>query len=239
MKISWKSASALSAVLGVGLAVSMVGGAHARQALLFTDLKSATIDLSALQDNGSASLTLPAGFAVASSKPSAPPEPILEKTPPLAPETDTIVPTRPPAPPKPPELTLDGTALPAAKAFLKATEGAESQSTSSSATKSSPAVRIPFQEGTSELPASAWDSLRSLAARIKSEQSMRLQLLAYAGGKGLSANQARRLSLSRALAVRSYLIEQGIHSTRIDVRALGDKTNETPVNRVDVNSARR
>ena len=61
-----------------------------------------------------------------------------------------------------------------------------------------------------------------------------MQLMAYAGGDGLSASKARRISLSRALAVRSYLIESGVRSTRIDVRALGNKTSTAPVNRVDV-----
>ena len=42
------------------------------------------------------------------------------------------------------------------------------------------------------------------------------------------------MSLSRALAVRSYLIEQGIRSTRIDVRALGLAGDSGPLDRVDV-----
>ncbi len=67
---------------------------------------------------------------------------------------------------------------------------------------------------------------------ILDKADLRVQLLAYAGGEALSSSKARRLSLSRALAVRSYLIENGLRSTRIDVRALGDKTTEEPVNRV-------
>ena len=66
-----------------------------------------------------------------------------------------------------------------------------------------------------------------------------LQLMAYAGGESLSSGKARRLSLSRALSVRSYLIENGVRSTRIDVRALGNKTAEEPLNRVDVTIAER
>jgi len=44
----------------------------------------------------------------------------------------------------------------------------------------------------------------------------------------------RRLSLSRALAVRAFLIDQGVRSTRLDVRALGDKTGDGPADRVDI-----
>ena len=48
------------------------------------------------------------------------------------------------------------------------------------------------------------------------------------------ASQARRLSLSRALTVRSYLISQGVRSTRIDVRALGARASDGPADRVDL-----
>ena len=58
-------------------------------------------------------------------------------------------------------------------------------------------------------------------------------------GESLSSGKARRLSLSRALSVRSFLIENGVRSTRIDVRALGNKTAEEPSNRVDVTVAER
>ncbi len=63
--------------------------------------------------------------------------------------------------------------------------------------------------------------------------------MAYAGGDNDNASQARRLSLSRALAVRSYLIEQGVRSTRIDVRALGNKTDVEPADRVDLILSKR
>jgi hypothetical protein len=63
---------------------------------------------------------------------------------------------------------------------------------------------------------------------------MRLQLLAYSGGGSQTPSQARRLSLSRALTVRSQLIKQGIRSTRIDVRALGNKSEGGPPDRVDI-----
>lgn len=63
--------------------------------------------------------------------------------------------------------------------------------------------------------------------------------MAYAAGDDLSSSKARRISLSRALSVRSYLIEKGVRSTRIDVRALGDKAEGEQKNRVDVNTIER
>lgn len=73
-----------------------------------------------------------------------------------------------------------------------------------------------------------------MAARLKQEGGVRLQLLAYAGEPNLSASKARRLSLSRALAVRSYLISKGVRSTRIDVRALGNRLPSGAPSRVDL-----
>jgi hypothetical protein len=66
------------------------------------------------------------------------------------------------------------------------------------------------------------------------ESDGRLQLKAYAGGTAETLSSARRLSLSRALSVRSFLIEQGIRSTRIDVRALGRAEDSGPPERVDI-----
>jgi len=101
------------------------------------------------------------------------------------------------------------------------------------------AVQVVFQADQSKLPKAVTAKLKALAKDMKANDELRIQLLAYAGGKSLSSSRARRLSLSRALAVRSYLIENGIRSTRIDVRALGNKTADEPVNRVDVNVINR
>lgn len=57
---------------------------------------------------------------------------------------------------------------------------------------------------------------------------------AYAAGTAEAASKARRTSLSRALAVRTFLIENGVRSTRIDVRALGNKAEGGPPDRVDI-----
>ncbi len=96
------------------------------------------------------------------------------------------------------------------------------------------AMRIVFESTAAKLPDTAKASLATLAAQLKGQHTLRLKLNAYAGGESLSSSKARRLSLSRALSVRSYLIENGVRSTRIDVRALGNKTAEKPLNRVDV-----
>lgn len=69
---------------------------------------------------------------------------------------------------------------------------------------------------------------------MKSDKSIRVQLHGYANGKGDSPSQARRMSLFRALSVRTFLMRKGIRSTRIDVRALGNKGDGAAGDRVDV-----
>ena len=95
-------------------------------------------------------------------------------------------------------------------------------------------MQITFAASESVLPDGAHVPLAAIAATLANDDTLRLQLKAYAGGGADSASHARRLSLSRALAVRSQLIEQGVRSTRIDVRALGNKSESGTSDRVDV-----
>jgi outer membrane protein OmpA-like peptidoglycan-associated protein len=95
-------------------------------------------------------------------------------------------------------------------------------------------MQITFTVDEATLPGAAQAALAAIAARLAADDTLRLQLKAYAGGGAKSASHARRVSLSRALAVRSELIEQGVRSTRIDVRALGNKSKNGTSDRVDV-----
>jgi outer membrane protein OmpA-like peptidoglycan-associated protein len=95
-------------------------------------------------------------------------------------------------------------------------------------------IRLGFAAGASEIDPSGQRRLDGVAQNLAQDPKLRLQLLAYAGGTSDTGNQARRLSLSRALSVRSYLMDKGVPSTRIDVRALGNKIEDGPPDRVDV-----
>jgi outer membrane protein OmpA-like peptidoglycan-associated protein len=105
-----------------------------------------------------------------------------------------------------------------------------------------------FAPETAALSAEAKATLKDLAARFPAhDENVRLQLIAYASGEGMSASKARRLSLARALSVREYLIANGIEGTRMDVRALGDEAGRlpngspagSPANRVDIAMIKR
>jgi outer membrane protein OmpA-like peptidoglycan-associated protein len=87
------------------------------------------------------------------------------------------------------------------------------------------AERILFPPDDANLPDEAKQELDRLAARLGADARLYLQLVAYAsGGSGNDASQARRLSLSRALAARSYLVDHGVEIKQIDVRPLGNKS---------------
>lgn len=94
--------------------------------------------------------------------------------------------------------------------------------------------RIPFAAESSDIPEISESRLDEIARRMKEDENLRLQLLGYATGETESASAARRLSLFRALSVRTYLVKHGIRSTRVDVRALGAKESDGMPDRVDI-----
>jgi outer membrane protein OmpA-like peptidoglycan-associated protein len=95
--------------------------------------------------------------------------------------------------------------------------------------------RVEFAPGTADLTPDARVELDAIAKSLGGDPNKRLQLIAFATGTNDEANQARRLSLSRALNVRAYLIDHGVRNTRMDVRALGNRPDGTKaVDRVDI-----
>ena len=94
--------------------------------------------------------------------------------------------------------------------------------------------RVDFPPNAEQLPDSARRLLDSAADALNRDVNAKLQLVAYAAGTEENDSAARRLSLSRALAVRRYLIEKGILTGRMDVRALGNRIPDGPPDRVDI-----
>ena len=85
-----------------------------------------------------------------------------------------------------------------------------------------------------DIPPSAISPLDQLVKLMKGNPGIRIRLNGYASAKIDSPSQARRKSLFRALAIRKYLMSKGIRSTRIDIHALGNKSEDENPNRVDV-----
>lgn len=96
-------------------------------------------------------------------------------------------------------------------------------------------LQILFDAGADTMTEADQALLDQLAGRLSDNPDQRIQLRAYASSDDGTASAARRLALARALQVRAYLIENGVRSTRIDVRALGDKIEGGgPLDRIDI-----
>ncbi len=94
--------------------------------------------------------------------------------------------------------------------------------------------RIRFAPGAEEIGTEAGDLLSGLVEKLAADGGSQIEIRAYAGAKPDPAN-ARRLSLSRALNIRSFLIDRGIDSKRIALRALGNTSPpDQPADRVDL-----
>ena len=94
-----------------------------------------------------------------------------------------------------------------------------------------------FAPNASDPSVSALQSAKSLAGDLSAalaESTARVQLLAFGGQHGDKSSDTRRLSLKRALIIRQILIDNGVPSERIDVRAMGGTDDNGPLDRVDV-----
>ncbi len=140
------------------------------------------------------------------------------------------------APPPPPSVKMPAPAAPKKPIVTAPSIPAAPQTAArpDPASQQSSGSNLIFKQGDAILTGDAKKALDSLAAKLNAAPKSRMQLLAYAGEPNLSSSKARRLSLSRALSVRSYLIKKGVRSTRIDVRALGNKVPSGAPNRVDL-----
>ena len=81
------------------------------------------------------------------------------------------------------------------------------------------------------------EAVNGVIDQLRRGQDARLRIEGFASGE--DANRARRLSLSRALAVRAFLMDEGLSSTRMDVYARGSQAEGGPSDRVDLNVFRR
>jgi outer membrane protein OmpA-like peptidoglycan-associated protein len=105
------------------------------------------------------------------------------------------------------------------------------------ATKAAPTtagLRLTFAPEQSDLSPESSASIKQLATAAPSGDDTTFNVQAYAPGKPDDPSTARRVSLSRAMAVRSALVADGIPSARIFVRALGDQYGDGPPDRVDI-----
>jgi outer membrane protein OmpA-like peptidoglycan-associated protein len=88
--------------------------------------------------------------------------------------------------------------------------------------------------GSSQIPATAQPKLLHLAQDLRNTPLARVEIRAYSPVKGPSESDPRRLSLARWLAVRDYLVQNGVSDDRIDGRALGSTPTEPNADRIEL-----
>ena len=197
-----------------------------------------------------AAITAPKPIAIPVPVPAAP---AIPPAVPKAVDTDVVTPSKTaiPQPPKvtakvptPPKATA---AVPQAPAIPKAPSTTPASATAKTggsvvAALTAPVdvsddgnkLRILFGEESSNLPDEAASELQKLAEKMNGDRRLRLVLYGFAGGAPDTPSKARRLSLFRALAVRTQLMNYGVPSTRMQLRALGNRVEEGPPDRVDI-----
>lgn len=104
----------------------------------------------------------------------------------------------------------------------------------SAASPNGAGLRVTFASGQSDLSPASATAIQTLAKGAPSGDSITYNVIAYAAGTPEDPSTARRLSLARALAVRSALMADGIGSSRIYVRALGATSGDDTPDRVDI-----
>ena len=91
--------------------------------------------------------------------------------------------------------------------------------------------RVGFSGSNADLSPAAQSQLAALAQLLAGSND-RIILNGYASGE--SASGARRVALSRVLAVRAFLVDKGVQQPRIDVRAVGTPSDGGSPERVDI-----
>lgn len=156
----------------------------------------------------------------------APPQAELE----AAPAPPPLVPLDPPPPPViPPPLAVPARS-PLAPAPVEIAPDAPGV-----ASRIGPATRVTFGAGRTDLNAATASAIREVAAAMPADATV--TVTAFAAGTPQDPSTARRLSLSRALVVRSVLITAGIASPRVIIRSLGASQpaiGSGPPDRVDI-----
>lgn len=97
-------------------------------------------------------------------------------------------------------------------------------------------LRILFSPERADLTPATESAIKSYLATILQLPAASFNVVAYAAGPPEDPSTPRRLSLSRALAIRSVMLADGVDSPHIYLRALGAASGEGPPDRVDISA---
>ena len=206
-------------------------------------LAQVTVDLKALEAMPPAPAPPPSSTP-AQRKPN-PTKPAIAKKPPAKPVDGARI--AHPAPPQPPPRTpppLPTTPPAAANLTALPTPTPQpgpplipppvSASAKGNAVPFAGGLRVTFGDGAGELSPTSEAALKDFLQTVPQSEALTFNVQAYSAGKADDPSTARRLSLSRGLAVRSVLMNAGVPSSRIYIRALGTAFGTGPADRADV-----
>lgn len=175
------------------------------------------------------------------------PPPPMEKTEPVAPKTEALPPqpqpktaVLPDLAPLPENMKGNLPSLPSGneKSLLERSSPTPNKAVAELAEKAdeaAPDLRLVFNETETDVPPSLQGQLDSLAQKLAKSPKSKVNVIAYAGGKKESGIYPKRVSLARGIAVRNYLTStKGIDIERVNVRALGNKSEGGANDRVDL-----
>ena len=166
-------------------------------------------------------------------------------TPQATPAAIAELPTGPLPPATPPAAPLGATPLAAPIAATPAAPPIASAQTASAqppqpapeAPKQAAAnLRIPFAVDQTDLNKEGAAALEGLLHAAYEGGPPAFTIVAYAAGTPEDPSSARRISLARAMAARNALMNEGVPSRRITVRALGSQAAGGPPDRVDISA---
>jgi outer membrane protein OmpA-like peptidoglycan-associated protein len=95
-------------------------------------------------------------------------------------------------------------------------------------------LRIPFSTDQADFSKEGSAALDSFLRTSYETGAPAFTIIGYAAGKQDDPSAARRLSLARAMAARNFLMNNGVPSRRITLRALGSQAAGGPPDRVDI-----
>jgi outer membrane protein OmpA-like peptidoglycan-associated protein len=160
----------------------------------------------------------------------------------MAKDMDTSYGAMPPPIPAPKESVLERNVVTKIKEDLPAPSSAKQMDKPAEQKDGFEAYRLFFTGQEDKLKPDEQAVLNGLIAKLKKDPSLRVQILGFADGTPETTSKARRLSLARALMVRSTMLAGGIEQGRVDLRAMGANhlsggstdSSKAPPDRVDV-----
>ena len=92
---------------------------------------------------------------------------------------------------------------------------------------------LSFAKDKTDLSDDAKSDLGDIAEKVKQSQGT-VRIVAYASGTPEQSSVATRISLSRALQIRAFLIGKGVNQLSINVQSLGNKVPNGDADRADI-----